>query len=133
MSAYTHGNLAVKPSKPPATRQRVIIRKKTMPVQEKLLYLFTIAICVVVAGTIIWRYAQIYDLNLKMERLSGEIEALKLENKKLSIKVEELRDPGRIRDMATQYGYVSPENDMEIQLNSSTIANVDPSTLALSE
>lgn len=133
MSAYMHGNLAVKPKKTVETRQRVIIRKKTMPVQEKLLYLFTIVVCVVVAGTIIWRYAQIYDLNLKMERLSGEIETLKLENKKLSIKVEELRDPGRIRDMATQFGYVSPENDMEIQLDSSQSGGQNESAVALSE
>jgi cell division protein FtsL len=126
MPAYTHGNLAVKPERTSEPKRRVVVRKKTMPVQEKVLYMFTIVVCVIVAGTIIWRYAQIYDMNLKLEKLSRDIEQLRQENRQLTIKVEELKDPGRIREMASQFGYVSPEQDMEIKVDARRISGSQP-------
>lgn len=126
MPAYTQGNLAVKPERTVEPKRRVVVRKKTMPVQEKVLYMFTILVCVIVAGAIIWRYAQIYDMNLKLEKLSRDIEQLRQENRQLTIKVEELKDPGRIREMASQFGYVSPEQDVEIKVDARRFSGSQP-------
>ncbi|PZD93896.1 cell division initiation protein [Paenibacillus sambharensis] len=113
--AYMHGNLAMQPKKQPEhrpsvqERKRVVVRKKTLPVQEKLLYLFTIFMCVVVAGVIIFRYAQIYQLNVEIKELTRDQSALMLEIRELQKQVETLSDPGTIIEKAKQSGMVKSE------------------------
>ena len=59
--AYVNGNLALQPKRKPDQKQqnfretrKVVVKRKPIPVQEKLLYMFTILVCVVVAGVIIY-------------------------------------------------------------------------------
>ncbi|TVY09603.1 cell division protein FtsL [Paenibacillus cremeus] len=118
MPAYMHGSLAVEqrtttknqvkvnlnePSKP-AVRAKV-----GLPVQEKLLYLFTVAICVVVAGLIIWRYAQIYEMNTNIMKIEQQLKKLEAENSVLKRKVETLSSPERFEQEAKKYGYTVPD------------------------
>lgn len=113
--AYINGNLALQPKpkrkqeQQPAIREtkRVVVTRKTIPVQEKLLYMFTVLVCVAVAGVIIFRYAQIYDMNLKIKQLNNSYQTMYVEMEVLKKQVEKLSDPERIRKMAETQGMVS--------------------------
>src|SRR5690606_27949348 len=106
--------------------RRVVRRKKSIPTQEKLLYLFTIIVCVCVAGLIIFRYAQIYEVNAKMQQLEQQIQQLENENSTLELEVNLLQDPKRLIEKAKQLGLRSSveEDISEIPL-SSRIAGTD--------
>ncbi|MFD0960312.1 cell division protein FtsL [Paenibacillus chungangensis] len=111
--AYVNGNLALKPKQKPQERhvyresKRKVIKRKSLPVGEKLLYLFTVIVCVAIASVIIFRYAQIYDMNLQIKRVSTEAQTLNTELADLQRQVEMLSDPERIRKMAEQQGMIS--------------------------
>ncbi|WP_246096317.1 cell division protein FtsL [Paenibacillus sinopodophylli] len=108
-----NGNLALQPKRKqdqqPAIKEtkRLVKTRKSLPVQEKLLYMFTVLMCVVVAGVIIFRYAQIYDMNLDIKKLNSEYQTLNVEMEDLKKQVEMLNDPERIRKLAESQGMVS--------------------------
>lgn len=110
--AYTRGNLAVK-QKPtervsPGYREqtKVITRRASLPMQEKMLYLLTVVICVAVAGLVISRYANIYDLNKQSEKLSVDIKRNQLSAVQMEVKKETLKNT--ILASAIKDGYVEP-------------------------
>jgi cell division protein FtsL len=111
--AYVNGNLALQPKRKPGQEtviretKKVVVKRKSLPVQEKLLYLFTVLICVVVAGVIIFRYAQIYDMNLQITQLNKEYQTINVELEEMKKQVEMLNDPERIRKLAESQGMVS--------------------------
>lgn len=113
MPAYMHGNLATEQK---STQQKVkmketkkvVYRSKALPLQEKLLYLFTVGICVVVAGLIIWRYALIYEMNANIKSIEQKIAKLEAENSILKQKVDGLSDPRRLEEEAKKLGYSVP-------------------------
>ncbi len=117
MAAYMHGNLAVeesiRPRETASQKRKLVYRRKAIPVQEKLLYLFTIAVCVFVAGVIIWRYAQIYEVNTQIQQIQNQIEALQDENKSLKLEVMQLQDPKRLIEEGKALG-LRPSSDGEI-------------------
>jgi len=122
--AYTNGNLAMQPKRKKQeeyvireTRKK-IVTKKSIPVQEKLLYLFTVIAAVVIAGVIIFRYAQIYDMNLHIKQLNNEMQAMTIEVEQLQRQVQTLNDPERIRRIASSQGMVtSSEQGIVIKKN----------------
>lgn len=119
--AYMHGNLALKPKKrpepPKVQRKQIVIRRKSIPVQEKLLYMFTIVVCVFVAGTIIFRYAQIYQMNLEIKEMTKQQDVMSAEIKELQKKVEQLSDPDLIRSKAVEAGMVKSENPITVKVD----------------
>ncbi|MFK7693385.1 cell division protein FtsL [Paenibacillus sp. HJGM_3] len=129
MSAYIHGNLALEPKevRKPQIKEtkKTVYRRRPIPVQEKLLYLFTVLICVVVAGVIIWRYAQIYEMNTRIQMIEKEVKALQVENNKLKLEISKAQDPKRLQDMANQYGLGPNEKQVSQvgQVNSANSAN----------
>ncbi|XEC97615.1 septum formation initiator family protein [Paenibacillus tarimensis] len=120
---YSHGNLALQPKKRPERKEtfrekrRVVVRRKTLSVQEKLLYIFTIVICVIVAGTIIFRNAGIYQMNLEIRELTKQHDAMNAEIKELQKKVEQLSDPEVIRNKALDAGMVQADSNLAITLS----------------
>lgn len=110
MAMYVHGNLAMeeKVNREKTVRiretKRKVYRKKAIPVQEKLLYLFTVVLCVIVAGTIIWRYAQIYEMNTQIHTIETQIKALQAENDILKQQWNKANDPERLRTEAEKSG-----------------------------
>lgn len=114
MPAYIHGNLAVeqKTGHKVSVKEtkKVVYRNKTLPVQEKLLYLFILLVSVVVASLIIWRYAQIYEMNTKILDMETKIQNLQAENSILKKKVDSLSAPDRLREEALKLGMVPPED-----------------------
>ncbi|WP_168120682.1 cell division protein FtsL [Paenibacillus sp. HB172176] len=111
--AYINGNLALQPKRKPQEQvtvretKRLVRKRKSLPVQEKLLYLFTVLMCVIVAGVIIFRYAQIYDMNLQIKKMNTEYGTMNVEIEDLKRQVQQLSDPERIRQMAETQGMVS--------------------------
>ncbi|MBJ6363150.1 cell division protein FtsL [Paenibacillus sp. GCM10012307] len=119
--AYMHGNLALKPKKQPeqprVQRKQTVVRRKSIPVQEKLLYLFTILVCVFVAGAIIFRYAQIYQINLDIKELNRQQVEMSADIKELQKQVEQLSDPEVIRKKAMDQGMVQSEEPITVKVN----------------
>lgn len=124
--AYMHGNLAMKPNPRPEPqrqqqakaeeRSKTVVRRKQLPVQEKLLYLFTVVVCVVVASVIIFRYAQIYQMNLEIKQLTQRYSELNVQIKELERKVETLSDPNAITEKALQQGMVFQDQESVISV-----------------
>mgnify|MGYP000882001087 FL=1 len=120
--AYMHGNLAMKPNNRQEQEayarevRKKIVRRRPLPVQEKLLYLFTVVVCVMAASVIIFRYAEIYRMNLEIRELTQRYEQLNVQIKELERKVETLSDPNEITEKAIELGMVYPEFDDVISL-----------------
>jgi cell division protein FtsL len=110
MAMHVHGNLALEEqvNREQTVRvreiKRKVYRKKAIPAQEKLLYLFTVVLCVIVAGTIIWRYAQIYEMNTEIHTIETQIKKLQAENDILKQQWNKANDPERLRLEAEKTG-----------------------------
>lgn len=121
MPAYIHGSLAVEqrneqPEKKPRKPQEQAKSKptpKTMPVSEKLFYLFTVVICVVVACVVIWRYAQIYEMNTRIHMIEQKIGELEAENNTLKLEINRLQSPPRLIEEAEKRGF-APVADSQV-------------------
>lgn len=127
---YYEGNLAISQKKKPQVTyketRRIVKRKKAIPTQEKLLYLFTIIVCVLVAGLVIFRYAQIYEVNAKIQQMEQQIGQLESENGTLELEVNLLQNPKRLIDKAKQLGlHSSIEEDISEIPFGSRIAGTD--------
>lgn len=114
---YVQGNLAVRHKEKEKVvvreERRVVRRKKPIPVAEKLLYLVTIVACVLVAGLIILRYAQIYEVNAKLHQLEKEIQQYENQNNTMRLEVNQLANPERLIERAKQLGMrPSTESDL---------------------
>lgn len=101
-----YGNLALRPERKPQEtreterRREKVVRRRQLPIGEKLLYLFTVAVCAVVAGFIIYRYAEIYQINRQIQEMNRQYEQTTGQMKELQREVERLSDPKRIIDEA---------------------------------
>ncbi len=121
MTAYMHGNLAVEERQPERRvkireTKKTVYRKTAIPAQEKLLYLFTIIICVVVAGVIIWRYAQIYEVNTRIQQIEHQIEQLEVENTTLKLEIAKLQDPDRLIQKGVELGLTFPTDEQVVEV-----------------
>ena len=114
MAAFMHGNLALeeRTSHNVKVKERVVVRRRSMPVQEKLLYLLTIIVCVIVAGAIIWRYAQIYEMSTQIRHIEHELKLMQVENNKLRLEIGRLSSPERFQQEAVKYG-LAPQDSIK--------------------
>ncbi|MBA4494254.1 cell division protein FtsL [Paenactinomyces guangxiensis] len=103
------GNVAVARSlSAPASAVRPKREKKPLlkgfTVGEKLLYLFSIFICVALAIAVISRYVAITELNVAVHKTEKKIEETKKVNENLRTKKEELGSTERISKFAESKG-----------------------------
>ncbi|AZK46882.1 hypothetical protein [Paenibacillus lentus] len=115
--AYTRGNLAVKEK----TQQRgyqsqryrettkVVTRKSTLPVREKLLYMFTIVFCVAVMGGLLWQNSKLYGMKRDMYNINSDIQKMNAEMNELMIRKEKLEV--QIPQEAAKLGYTEPNEE----------------------
>ncbi|GAB2702926.1 cell division protein FtsL [Paenibacillus thermoaerophilus] len=118
--AYINGNLALerrqeeqskaRPAKRPSKPTAPAPRKNALPRQDKLLYLFAIVVGVAVALTVLFRYAQIYGMNVQLQNIEAKIEKLQAENVQLKREVMNLQDPNRIQQKAKEFGLSLPQD-----------------------
>jgi cell division protein FtsL len=117
LAAYIHGNLAIEQKsttiKEKAREFRRVPQQRTLPIQEKLLYLFTVAVCVAVACVVVWRYAQIYEMSSQIHTIQQRIDKLESENSALKQEVGKLQSPQRLIDVANMLG-MQPVEDKQI-------------------
>lgn len=125
--AYTRGNLAVQPKRKeeanPLYREKtkVVKRRKVLPLQEKLLYMLTLGVCVLVAITLISRYVQIYDLNLQAQKLDQNIAQAKKQISTYQMEKQTLEQ--KVAQKARDLGYVSPDENETIYIPASSTKN----------
>lgn len=111
--AYNYGNLAMKPKRKEQEEyliretKKKIVRKKPIPVGEKLLYLVAVIVGVIISGIIIFRYAEIYNMNLQTKQINSQIQTMTVEVQQLQREVQALSDPERIRQFAESQGMIS--------------------------
>jgi len=125
-----YGNLALRPEpKPkqqpkqkPVRQNETVIRRRQIPLIEKLLYLLTVAVCATVAGLIIFQYAQIYQTNRQIQEMNRSYEQLTSQSKELQREVEKLSDPRKIIDEARKLGYVQLDPERQITIGESNRA-----------
>ncbi|MUT66198.1 FtsL-like putative cell division protein [Paenibacillus sp. NEAU-GSW1] len=110
--SYINGNLAMQPKRKPDQKtvvretKRVLVKRKTLPTQEKLLYLFSVIAVVLVLGAILVRQTQIYGMSVQIKQMTNEYESMNVEMKELKKQVEMLSDPERVSDLAKKQGMV---------------------------
>jgi cell division protein FtsL len=140
MAMYVHGNLALEEqvNREQTVRvreiKRKVYRKKAISAQEKLLYLFTVVLCVIVAGTIIWRYAQIYEMNTEIHTIETQIKKLQAENDILKQQWSKANDPERLRLEAEKSGLsqINPDNVSHV-LTKPSLSKAVESKVALNQ
>lgn len=127
--AYMNGNLALQPKRKPEQRQvvkettRVMVKRKPLPVQEKLLYLCTVIIFVIVAGFFIFKHAEVYQMNLKAKLMNAQYNEMAVDLKDLQTQVQILSDPDRIKEIAEQQGMIVPQDSsIKVQRSISSAA-----------
>lgn len=120
-----YGNLALKPERKPehihnpAKQTETVVRRKSIPVGEKLLYMLTVALCALVAGFIVYRYAEIYEINRQIQEINRTYDQLTSQSKALQREVERLSDPRKIIEEAKKMGYVSLDPERQITIGES--------------
>jgi cell division protein FtsL len=122
MAAYIHGNLAIDDRTNQQSRNGVVkqkaVQKSTIPQAEKLLYLFSILIFVVVSGILVSRGTESYENNYKQQEIQSQIKSLSEQNKILQLKISELQAPERIMDIAqNQLGMIQSESQVHMGQN----------------
>jgi cell division protein FtsL len=119
MAAYIHGNLAVERKRTASPKveyqTKTVMKRTTIPATEKLLYLFSIMIFVVISGVLISRVAESYENNYKMQEVKAQMESLTEQNKQLQLQISELSAPERITRIAKQeLGMVPSESQVHL-------------------
>lgn len=111
MSAYMHGNLALKEEEQRQVvrkEQRVQAKKPVIPTGEKLFYLCAIMLCMLVAGAVLYQSAQLYSVNTRIQDVEREIRTLEKENQMLRLEGEKLKEPQRLYDLGKALGFAAP-------------------------
>lgn len=124
MVSYVHGSSALDER---TQEQRVVYRETKKKVyrrsivtpQEKLLWLIGVIVCAVVASAILFRYAEIYEINTRIQQMEQEIRKIELENSTLKLEVAKLQDNKRLLEIAKELGYVPADSITEIAISSS--------------
>jgi cell division protein FtsL len=125
-----YGNLALRPERQPQGKTRTIretttvIRRRTISVGEKLIYLLSVAIIVLVAGVIINRYAQIYEINQQIVKTNAKVDQMTLQVNDFQREVERLSSADRIIKFAKDNGMIVMNNSNGIKIEKSSAAVV---------
>jgi len=124
--AYTRGNLAVQPKRKeevnPLYREKtkVVTKRRVLPLQEKLLYMLTLGVCVLVAITLISRYVHIYDLNLQAQKLDKDIATAKKQISTYEMEKQNLEQ--KVAQKAKDLGYVAPDENATIFIPANSVS-----------
>ncbi|WP_128895117.1 cell division protein FtsL [Longirhabdus pacifica] len=131
MPAYYDGNLALKKEEPKVKYRETkttITRKHGLPIREKLLYLLVVVLCCAIAGSVVWKYNEIYQLNLSMQQMQQEIEQLKKESATLKIETQQMLAPQSMIMLAESKGMIYMYDEVEqlmVNNNESILASVN--------
>lgn len=85
-------------------RKKRLAPLKALPTGEKLLYLFTVIVCVALAVIVLSRFAKVSELNVAIQNTELEIQKVEKNIQKLEIESNKLKSVERIRKFAEQKG-----------------------------
>jgi len=122
MMPYYQGNLALdkqhaEPLKKQRPRQQQTVVQEpartrpapvTLPIGVKLFRLAAVIFTVCVLVFIMYRYTQIYQMNLDIRNAKAEINEMKAENSSLKQQIETLQSPERLKEYAIANGFKQP-------------------------
>lgn len=102
----TYGNLATIPKTRPKTQRvsRKVIRRKGLPIKEKLLYLGTVIVFVLITSGVLSQQAELSKINYEIQQTESRINQVKAEITTLEAEEKELLDPERIKKIAAEKG-----------------------------
>lgn len=102
----TYGNLAAAPQTKRETRtvSRRVIRKKGLPVKEKLLYLGTIVVFFLITSGVLSQQATLTELDYEIQLKEDQIVQLESEMATLEDQAKDLLKPDRIIRIAEKLG-----------------------------
>jgi cell division protein FtsL len=107
--SYYQGNLALKQTpthtKQTRTTTRTVQTTKTLPKQEKALYLVSLIICGIIAMIVIFSSAVVYQTNLKLQESKQAIKQLNQENAILQVQIRSMHEPKRLQELGKMLGY----------------------------
>lgn len=118
MAKMIYGNLALKQEYIPQ-KQKVVVQRRTvtvrhsLPVKEKLSYLFLVVVFVAVSGILLSKYALLAETNYKVQEVQSKISAVQKEIDLLQIEVARLSSPERILLVAEQMGLTQREGNVK--------------------
>jgi cell division protein FtsL len=91
-------------------KRRRLSQAKGIPAGEKLLYLFSVVICVALATLVISRYAEVTELNVEIQKVEEEAKRIEEINRQLETEKKMLSSGERIRQFAEMRGMIPAEN-----------------------
>lgn len=109
----TYGNLATASKPKTRTRQvkRKVVHKKGLPIREKLLYLGTIILFVLMTSAMLSNQARLTEINVEIQQTEQQTTQVEAEIANLEAEVRKLREPERIKRMARELGMeLHPQN-----------------------
>lgn|SRR5690625_3718596 len=86
-------------------KTKVVKSKATISAKEKLLYLFMIVLCVAISSVIVYKYAQIYEMNTNIQRAERQLTEVERQNETLKLEVRKLMEPTRLIEMGKTMGF----------------------------
>lgn len=120
MAATINGNLAYKYREQEEQTQRRIAtksKKVSIPVGEKLFYIFVVIFVVILSGIVISGYAQITEYSYSIQKVENSITEINKENEELQKKIADLSSPERIITTAQEELGMTLDEDQVIVLN----------------
>lgn len=92
------------PSSTVETKKRKRVLFRGVSVGEKLVYLFSVIICVALTVAVISQYAKVTELNIAMSQVEKEIDQTKKVNLQLETEKKKMESVERIRKFAESKG-----------------------------
>lgn len=113
----TYGSLATAPKTKSGKRRvtRKVIRRKGLPVREKLLYLGTILVFVLISSFVLSRHVELLEIHYNIQKMEQQIAELEGENSSLESQVRKLSEPDRIREQAERLGMSYDGNRVKVK------------------
>ncbi|WFR65270.1 hypothetical protein P9222_15610 [Paenibacillus amylolyticus] len=99
---------------------KVVTRRTGLPAREKILYLITLVVVMLVGGALMSRYAHIYDLNKQAQTTISDIKGYEKTIADLQVEKETLNN--QVIENAKQLGYVEASGKDVIFVPRSTSA-----------
>lgn len=105
MTTRTNGNLAYKYQENNQyinqRKTKISKKKSSMPIGEKLFYIFSVLFVVTLSSIVISGYAQIAEYNYSIQKTKQSISELNLQTEHLQTEIADLSSPDRIIKIAT--------------------------------
>lgn len=140
--SYYQGNLALDNKKQPAPAPKPKLRQQqttvehkrpkqaaqvsTLPTGVKLLRLAAVMFTVCVLVFIMWRYTQVYQMNLDIRKAKADISEMKAENSSLKQQIETMQSPERLKEYAQANGFKPPIEGQVSQVKTKNEGAVSP-------